>query len=196
MPRSAVSKRITKETSIEASLDLDGSGISDISTSIPFFDHMLTTFTKHSGIDLFVSATGDIQVDTHHLIEDTGIVIGGLLKECLGDKVGIARFASVSIPLDEALIDVALDLSGRAYIFYQVELQNQIVLGNPGYDPQLSEEFFRALCLNAEICLHIEMRRGKNPHHVHEATFKGVARALGAAKSIVGSDIPSTKGSL
>ncbi len=196
MNRYAESKRMTKETTIEASLEVDGIGNSDISTSIPFFDHMLTTFAKHSGIDIVVKAFGDIDVDAHHLVEDVGIVIGSLLQKALGNKVGIARFASISLVLDEALVDVAIDLSGRPFLFYDVVIENSFPLGNPGFDPQLAEEFFRAFCFGAGICLHIELRRGKNSHHVLEAAFKGVARTIGAAKFQSGTEIPSTKGVL
>ena len=196
MSRASKASRNTKETSITASLELDGSGEHSISTQVPFFDHMLGQLAKHSGCDIEVTATGDIEVDAHHLIEDVGIVLGGLFGEALGDKAGIARFASVSLPLDEALVDVALDLSGRAYLYYSVNTANMAPLGSPSMDPQLAEEFFRAFSNAAGICLHIELRRGVNAHHVLEATFKAVARAIGTAKVVVGSGVPSTKGVL
>ncbi len=196
MSRAAQMSRNTKETSIVASLEVDGSGKFAISTMVPFFDHMLGQLAKHSGCDIEVAATGDIEVDAHHLIEDVGIVLGGLLREALGDKVGIARFSSVAIPLDEALVDVALDLSGRAFLYYDVDTANLAPLGSPAMDPQLAEEFFRAFCNAAGICMHIELRRGVNGHHIIEATFKAVARAIGEAKAVVGSGVPSTKGVL
>ena len=196
MSRSAATKRVTKETQISARVDLDGTGVHNVATMVPFFDHMLGQLAKHGSCDIELQATGDIEVDAHHLIEDVGIVLGQLFAQALGDKVGITRFASVSVPLDEALVDVALDLSGRAYLYYAVDTTNMAPLGSPAMDPQLGEEFFRAFCHSANICLHIDLRRGVNAHHILEATFKAVARAIASAKVIVGDSVPSTKGVL
>lgn len=196
MARSASAERNTAETRISARLELDGAGTWSVGTGIPFFDHMLAQLAKHGGLDLEVKAEGDIEVDAHHLVEDVGIVLGGLLGEALGAKAGIARYASVAIPLDEALVSVALDLSGRPYLHYQVDTTSMAPLGSPAMDPQLAEEFFRAFVNVAGICLHVELVRGKNAHHVLEASFKAVARAIRAAKVVEGTEVPSTKGVL
>ena len=197
MSRSATRTRSTKETRIEVDLELDGTGDSDIATGIPFFDHMVAQLGRHGGFDLRVKADGDLEVDTHHTIEDVGIALGEALREALGDKAGVRRFASMSLPLDEALIDVALDLSGRAFLVYEVELPlDAVALGSPAFEPQLAEEFWRALATAAAITLHIRMRAGRNTHHILEATFKGVARCLRDAVRVEGGAIPSTKGAL
>ena len=196
MARSAIAERNTAETRIAARLELDGSGTWSVDTGIPFFDHMLAQLAKHGGLALEVKAQGDIEVDSHHLVEDVGIVLGGLLREALGAKEGLARYSSVAIPLDEALVSVALDLSGRPYLHYQVDTTSMAPLGNPAMAPQLAEEFFRAFVNSAGICLHIELVRGKNAHHVLEAAFKAVARAIRAAKVVEGTGVPSTKGVL
>ncbi len=196
MARSAIAERNTAETRIAARLELDGSGTWSVETGIPFFAHMLAQLAKPGGLALEVKAQGDIEVDSHHLVEDVGIVLGGLLREALGAKEGLARYASVAIPLDEALVSVALDLSGRPYLHYQVDTTSMAPLGNPAMDPQLAEEFFRAFVNSAAICLHIELVRGKNAHHVLEAAFKAVARAIRAAKVVEGTGVPSTKGVL
>ena len=197
MTRSATRSRSTKETRIEVELLLDGSGESDVATGIPFFDHMVAQLGRHGGFDLRLKADGDLDVDTHHTIEDVGIALGEALREALGDKAGVRRFASMSLPLDEALIDVALDLSGRAYLVYEVELPTDAVaLGSPAFEPQLAEEFWRAFATAAAITLHIRMRAGRNTHHILEATFKGVARCLRDAVRVEGGSIPSTKGAL
>jgi imidazoleglycerol-phosphate dehydratase len=192
--------RETKETRIEISLDLDGGGSAgeaDVATGIPFFDHMLAQLGRHGGFDLSVKAQGDLAVDTHHTIEDTGILLGESLAEALGDKAGVRRFASMSLPLDEALIEVALDLSGRAYLAYDVEFAPDTpLLGSPGFDPQLAEEFWRAFVTSAGMTLHITRRAGRNTHHVLEASFKGVARCLRDAVRVEGGGVPSTKGML
>jgi imidazoleglycerol-phosphate dehydratase len=187
--------RVTKETSIEIRLDLDGTGETSVSTGVPFFDHMVSQLGRHAGFDLDLKATGDLDVDTHHTVEDVGIALGECLREALGDKSGVRRFASISVPLDEALIDVALDLSGRPYLLYEVEPGGE-ALGVPPFDPQLAEEFWRAFVTCAAITLHLRMRSGKNNHHILEASFKGVARALRDAVRIEGGGVPSTKGSL
>jgi len=195
--RRAERRRSTKETEIVVTLDLDGRGQVDVATGLPFFDHMIEQLGRHGGFDLSVSARGDLAVDAHHTVEDVGIVIGECLAAALGDKAGIARFASLAVPLDEALIEVALDLSGRPYLAYHVDFAPDTAgLGSPPFDPQLAEEFFRALATAGACTLHVNKREGKNTHHVVEATFKGVARALRQAVAIEGGGIPSTKGAL
>jgi len=193
--RTATRSRVTKETSIEIELDLDGTGVATVGTGLPFFDHMLAQLGKHGGFDLTLSAQGDLEVDAHHTVEDVGIALGECLKEALGDKAGVRRFASVSLPLDESLVDVALDLSGRPYLHYAVEPGSE-PLGTPPFDPQLAEEFWRAFATSAALTLHLDLRRGKNPHHILEASFKAVARALRDAVRVEGSGVPSTKGRL
>src|SRR5437660_4276271 len=166
-------------------------------TGIPFYDHMLAQLGKHGGFDLTVNAKGDLSVDTHHTVEDVGILLGETFKEAMGDKAGVRRFASISVPLDEALIDVALDLSGRPYLHYDVEPGGE-PLGLPPFDPQLAEEFWRAFVTTAALTLHLRMVSGKNSHHILEASFKGVARALRDAVrvEVAGGAVPSTKGTL
>ena len=188
--RKAVRHRTTKETEIEVRLDVDGTGRTDVSTGLPFFDHMLSQLGRHGGFDLELRATGDLEVDAHHTVEDTGIVLGAALAEALGDKAGVRRFASALLPLDEALIQIALDLSGRPYLVYEVETAPERI---GTFDPQLAEEFFRAFVTTAGITLHVKSLSGRNGHHVLEACFKGVARALRDAVRIEGGGIPSTK---
>jgi len=195
--RRATRERATKETTIEASLLIDGTGQVDVSTGLPFFDHMVEQLGRHASFDLRVQARGDLHVDAHHTVEDVGIVLGGCLAEALGDKRGIRRFASMLLPLDEALIEVALDLSGRPFLAYGLDFAPDTVgLGTPPFDPQLAEEFWRAFATAGNLTLHIRRREGKNTHHMLEATFKGVARSLRDAVRIEGRGIPSTKGSL
>jgi imidazoleglycerol-phosphate dehydratase len=193
MQRRSEQRRATKETTIELSLDVDGGGSSSASTGIPFFDHMLEQLGKHGGFDLRVVATGDLDVDLHHTVEDVGIVLGTALKEALGDKAGVRRFASSLVPLDEALVQVALDLSGRPFLVYEVDPVAEWI---GTFDPQLAEEFWRAFAFGAGITLHIRSISGRNGHHVIEASFKGVARALRDAVKVEGSEVPSTKGTL
>ncbi|MEA2827037.1 MAG: imidazoleglycerol-phosphate dehydratase [Actinomycetota bacterium] len=193
--RVATRSRVTKETSIEIRLDLDGAGDTSVATGVPFFDHMISQLGRHGGFDLDLKASGDLDVDTHHTVEDVGIALGECLREALGDKAGVRRFASISVPLDEALIEVALDLSGRPFLHYEVEPGGD-ALGTPPFDPQLAEEFWRAFVTAAAITLHLRMRSGKNNHHILEASFKGVARALRDAVRVEGGGVPSTKGSL
>jgi imidazoleglycerol-phosphate dehydratase len=195
MTRQASCERTTRETSIRIRLDVDGEGRADVATGLPFFDHMLAQLGKHGGFDLTVKATGDLDVDAHHTVEDVGIALGQVLVDALGDKAGIRRFASIALPLDEALIDVALDLSGRPFLAYEVSPAPE-PLGTPPFDPQLAEEFWRAFATSAGITLHLRQISGKNPHHVLEASFKGVARCLRDAVRIDGSAVPSTKGVL
>jgi imidazoleglycerol-phosphate dehydratase len=164
---------------------------------LPFFDHMVEQLGKHASFDLSVKAQGDLQIDAHHTVEDVGIVIGGCLAEALGDKAGIRRFASILLPLDEALIEVALDLSGRPYLAYGLDFAPDTPgLGSPPFDPQLAEEFWRAFATAANLTMHIRRLEGKNTHHMLEASFKGVARCLRDAVRIEGGGVPSTKGSL
>jgi imidazoleglycerol-phosphate dehydratase len=190
--------RATKETSIDVSLDVDGSGQIEVSTGIPFFDHMVSQLGKHGGWDLAVDAKGDLEVDTHHTVEDVGIAVGEAFRQAVGDKAGVRRFASIAVPLDEALVEVALDLSGRPFVHYEVALPSDAQpLGTPGFEPQLGEEFWRAFATAAAVTLHIRLRSGRNTHHILEASFKGVARALRDAVRIEGGgSVPSTKGVL
>lgn len=195
--RTATTQRRTKETTIDASLAVDGTGAVDVSTGLPFFDHMVEQLGRHASFDLSVHAEGDLHVDAHHTVEDVGIVLGACLAEALGDKRGIRRFASMLLPLDEALIEVALDLSGRPFLAYGIEFAPDTAgLGTPPFDPQLAEEFWRAFATAGNLTLHIHRRQGKNTHHMLEAGFKGVARCLRDAVRIEGGGIPSTKGSL
>jgi imidazoleglycerol-phosphate dehydratase len=193
MSRSSHQHRVTKETAIDLDLEVDGSGAASAGTGIPFFDHMLEQLGKHGGFDLRIVASGDLAVDTHHTVEDVGIVLGTALKEALGDKAGVRRFASALVPLDEALVQVALDLSGRPFLVYEVDPVAEWI---GTFDPQLTEEFWRAFAFGAGITLHIRSVSGRNGHHVIEASFKGVARALRDAVRIEGTGVPSTKGTL
>ncbi|MFZ0170707.1 MAG: imidazoleglycerol-phosphate dehydratase HisB [Acidimicrobiales bacterium] len=197
MSRTSQRHRATAESNVSIRLDLDSSTPPVVSTGLPFFDHMLCQLGKHSGVTLEVTATGDLQVDPHHTVEDVGIVLGETLAEALGEKAGVRRFASVSLPLDETLVNVALDLSGRSYLRYDVEMgPDSAGLGSPPFEPQLAEEFWRAFVNGAKLTLHITLAYGRNPHHILEASFKGVARALREAMRIEGDGVPSTKGML
>jgi imidazoleglycerol-phosphate dehydratase len=191
--RSAQLQRATKETTVELDLGVDGTGTTTIATGIPFFDHMLEQLGKHAGFDLRIEATGDLEVDLHHTVEDVGIVLGNALREALGDKRGVRRFANSLVPLDEALVQVALDLSGRPFLVYDVEPVAEWI---GTFDPQLAEEFWKGFVDGARVTLHIRSVTGKNGHHVIEASFKGVARALRDAVRVEGGDVPSTKGTL
>jgi imidazoleglycerol-phosphate dehydratase len=195
--RRASKDRTTKETTIAASLTVDGSGQVDVATGLPFFDHMVEQLARHASFDLSLTAKGDLHVDAHHTVEDVGIVLGGCLAEALGDKSGVRRFASMLLPLDEALMAVAVDLSGRPYLAYGLEFAPDTAgLGSPPFDPQLAEEFWRAFATAGNLTLHIRRLEGKNTHHMLEASFKGVARCLRDAVRVEGGGIPSTKGSL
>jgi len=196
MSRSATTTRVTKETSIELSLELDGSGAVSVSTGIPFYDHMLEQVGKHGGFDLRVVATGDLHIDTHHTVEDVAIALGEAFRGALGDKAGVRRFASGLYPLDEALVEVALDLSGRPFVVWEVEMPECLPLGDPPFDPQLAEHAISSFATAAGITLHITLRRGRNVHHIIEATFKGLARCLRDAVRVEGDSVPSTKGVL
>ena len=193
MTRKAELHRETKETTIDVALVLEGRGTTTISTGIPFFDHMLEQLGKHAGFNLGVTATGDLEVDLHHTVEDVGIVLGQALREALGDKTGVRRFANTLVPLDEALVQVALDLSGRPFLVYEVEPVAEWI---GTFDPQLAEEFWKGFVDGARVTLHIRSVSGKNGHHVIEASFKGVARALYDAVKVEGHGVPSTKGTL
>ncbi|HET7398508.1 MAG TPA: imidazoleglycerol-phosphate dehydratase HisB [Intrasporangium sp.] len=198
-PRTARISRTTKESSIELTLDLDGTGESDVSTGAPFFDHMLASLAKHSLVDLTVKATGDIEVDVHHTVEDTAIVLGQALREALGDKAGISRFGDALVPLDEALCQAVVDLAGRPYVVHEGEPAGQeYVLIGGHFTGSMTRHVFEALAFNAGICLHVRVLAGRDPHHIVEAQFKAVARALRAAierdSRVVG--IPSAKGAL
>lgn len=199
-PTARVSRRsrTTKETQIEVVLDLDGSGTTAIDTGIPFYDHMLDQLGRHGGFDLTVKAVGDLHIDTHHTVEDTAIVVGQALAEALGDKAGVRRFASGLYPLDEALVQVALDLSGRPFFVWDVTLPEAIPLGSPPFDPSLAEHALQSLATSAGITLHVSLVSGRNVHHIIEAAFKGVARCLRDAVRVEvgGGAVPSTKGTL
>jgi len=193
MSRSAHLERETKETKIDLTLEIDGTGAARAATGIPFFDHMLEQVGKHAGFDLAIDAEGDLEIDLHHTVEDVGIVLGTALKDALGDKAGVRRFASALVPLDEALVQVALDLSGRPFLVYEVDPISEWI---GTFDPQLMEEFWRAFTFSAAMTLHLRSLSGKNGHHIIEASCKGVARALRDAVRVEGTGVPSTKGSL
>jgi len=191
--RRAQINRSTKEVTVDVTLALDGTGDASAKTGIPFFDHMLEQLGKHAGFDLKVRAKGDLEVDAHHTVEDTGIAIGEAVSAALGDKKGIARFGNAVVPLDEALVQVALDLSARPYLAHDVDSRSKVI---GAYDTRLTEEFVRAFCQAAGATVHVRMLSGRNPHHIVEAEFKALARALGEACRVTGSGIPSTKGKL
>lgn len=195
MPRNGSCERKTKETTISADIDLDGEGTTSISTGLPFFDHMLELMFRHALVDIELKASGDLQVDSHHTVEDTGLAIGTALEEALGDKKGISRFGAALVPMDECLAEVAMDISGRPYLSYTVAVEPE-PLGN--FEPALARDFFQALSNEAGITLHIELRRADGVHHGLEAVFKAVGRALKQAVSLDPrvKDIPSTKGTI
>ena len=193
MTREAKCTRTTKETKIESCLVLEGSGKADIDTGIGFFDHMLELFAFHSGFDLTVKAEGDLDVCDHHTIEDCGIVLGSLLKECLGERRGIQRYGSFRMPMDETLAAADLDISGRPYLVFNCEFRRE----NIGtMSTEMVREFLRAFAFNAGITLHINVFYGENDHHKAEAVFKALARALREAVRVTGTEIPSSKGML
>ena len=193
MGRSATHNRKTRETEVEVRLDLDGSGSADIDTGVPFFDHMLDQLARHGRLDLGVRTRGDLEVDAHHTVEDTGIALGQALAEALGDKAGIERFGDATVPIDEALARVAVDVSGRPYLVYDADTPVELV---GTYETTLTKHFFEALVANSRITLHVTLLAGDNSHHIHEAVFKGVAVALRRAVRVTGVGVPSTKGTL
>ena len=195
-PRRSTRQRTTAETSIDLMLDLDGSGITDVSTGIPFYDHMLSQVGKHGGFDLTIRAVGDVHIDTHHTVEDVAIAFGEALREALGDKAGVRRFASGLFPLDEALCEIALDLSGRPFVVWDVEIPECLPLGEPAFDPQLAEHAVSSLATAAGLTLHVTLKHGRNVHHIVECVFKGLGRCLRDAVRIEGGGVPSTKGVL
>ncbi|MEJ0045497.1 MAG: imidazoleglycerol-phosphate dehydratase HisB [Rhodospirillales bacterium] len=195
-PRSATVSRRTSETDITLTLALDGSGQAGIETGVGFFDHMLTAFARHGLFDLSLTARGDLHIDAHHTVEDVGIVLGQAFSEALGDRRGITRFGQALVPMDEALAEAAVDISGRGHLAWSVKFGRE-QLG--GMDTQLFEEFFRAFCGNARLALHVTSRAGSNAHHIAESCFKAAARALRMAVSVdprAADAIPSTKGAL
>ncbi len=196
MNRVGEAQRETKETRVRVRLALDGTGRPDIKTGIGFFDHMLEALARHSLIDLEVQASGDLHVDAHHTVEDVGIVLGQALARALGDRSGIRRYGEATVPLDDALARVVVDVSGRPYLAYHAEPPTWQKLGD--YDVALTPEFFRALATHAGLTLHVDLLRGQNAHHAIEAVFKAAARALGEATSLDPRvrDVPSTKGTL
>jgi len=192
--RRASVERTTKETSVRVAIGLDGRVAVKVDTGIPFFDHMLSQLGTHAGFDLEVHARGDLEVDAHHTVEDVGLALGQAFAEALGDKAGIRRFASIAVPLDEALVEVALDLSGRPYVVHEVPVPAEQI---GAYDPGLTEDFVRAFATEAGITLHVRLRDGRSPHHIVEAEFKALAKALGDATRMTGgAGPPSTKGTL
>jgi imidazoleglycerol-phosphate dehydratase len=192
--RTATVTRTTKETDVHVQLTIDGAGTASADTGLPFFDHMLQQLGTHAGFDLNVSAKGDLGIDGHHTVEDVGIAVGQALAEALADKTGIRRFASITVPLDEAAVEVALDLSGRPFVVHEVEIPAEMI---GTFDTGLVEDFIRAFATTAQMTLHVRLRSGRSPHHVVEAEFKALAKALGDACSLTGrASTPSTKGTL
>jgi imidazoleglycerol-phosphate dehydratase len=189
-------RRTTKETDLHVLVDLDGRGMATVHTGIGFFDHMLEALARHGLLDLTVQARGDLHVDGHHTVEDTGIALGQALARSLGDRAGIRRYGDALVPLDEALVRAVIDVSGRPHLTYQIDIPKWQMLGD--YDVFLTPEFFRALVLNAGLTAHLDLVRGDNPHHIVEAAFKAFGRALDAATELDPrvTGVPSTKGTL
>ena len=196
MSRIGEIRRTTKETDLHVIVALDGQGVSRVHTGLGFFDHMLDALARHALLDLTVEAKGDLHVDGHHTVEDTGIALGMALERALGDRAGIRRYADAMVPLDDALVRAVVDVSGRPYLSYAVDIPKWQMLGD--YDVFLTPEFFRAVVLNAGLTVHMDLIRGDNPHHIVEAAYKAFARALDGATSIDPrvTGVPSTKGSL
>ncbi len=192
--RRATVERGTKEVTVRVELAIDGSGTAEADTGLPFFDHMLKQLGAHARFDLDVRANGDLEVDAHHTVEDVGIAVGLALSQALGDKAGIRRFGDAAVPLDETLVQVALDLSGRPFVVHEVPVPAELI---GTYDPGLTEDFMRALATEAGMTLHARLVSGRSPHHIVEAEFKSLARALGDACALTGGTAaPSTKGML
>jgi imidazoleglycerol-phosphate dehydratase len=197
MTRSARVGRVTTETQVIVELGLDGAGVAQADTGVPFFDHMLSQLGRHASLDLTVQARGDIEVDAHHTVEDTAIALGQALREALGDKAGICRFGDALVPLDETLVRAAVDLSGRPYVVHTEPEPMAPLIGT--YDTTLTGHFFESFAHAAGICVHLDVLRGRNPHHIVEAQFKAFARALRTAAAPdprAGGSVPSTKGVL
>lgn len=191
--RQASVGRSTNETNVRIELTLDGSGTATADTGLPFFDHMLQQLGTHGGFDLTVEAKGDLDVDGHHTVEDVGLALGQALRQALGDKRGIRRFASITVPLDEAAVEVALDLSGRPFVVHEVDVPAETI---GTFDSGLTEDFVRAFATAAEMTLHVRLVSGRSPHHVVEAEFKALATCLRWAVAVGDGDVPSTKGTL
>lgn len=193
MPRTASTERATKETRISCNVDIDGAGRADISLPLPFFRHMLEAFTKYSAMDVRLHGDGDVDVDTHHLVEDTGIVLGTAVSQALGQRVGIARFGHAYAPLDESLVRAVVDYSNRPHVVYEMEaLQGRI----NDFDVAVLQEFVRGYAQAAGVSLHLDLIRGENLHHMAEAAFKALGLATRMALQVIGGGIPSTKGTL
>jgi imidazoleglycerol-phosphate dehydratase len=195
-PRQARVERKTRETEVAVHLNVDGTGSAKVTTPIPFFSHMLEAWAKHGLIDLHVEAAGDVEVDIHHTVEDVGIVLGQSLRKALGDKKGVVRFGAAWVPMDEALVSAVVDLSGRPFLVFNVPVARTRV---SNFDLDMLQEFFRAFAFNAELTLHVTMHYGHNLHHITEALFKAVGRAVAEATRVnarIGGVVPSTKGSL
>jgi imidazoleglycerol-phosphate dehydratase len=193
--RSSVVDRTTKESDVHVELALDGTGVVEVDTGVPFFDHMVSQLGKHGGFDLVVRTKGDLEVDAHHTVEDTSIALGQALREALGDKAGIRRFGDALVPLDETLVQAAVDLSGRPYVVHEEPTLVELI---GSYDTTLTRHIWESLTASAQICLHVRVITGRNAHHVVEAQFKAVARALRDAVALDArvTGVPSTKGTL
>lgn len=196
MSRTATVERTTKETSITVELNIDGQGSAEVSTGIPFYDHMIDQVARHGGFDLKLVAKGDLHIDTHHTVEDVALALGEAFRKAVGDRAGVRRFSSGRYPLDEAVVDIVLDLSGRPFVNWEVPIPECLPLGNPAFDPNLAEHAISSFATAANITLHVTLVRGSNVHHIVEAAFKGLGRSLRDAVRIEGGGVPSTKGVL
>ncbi|MFM7411069.1 MAG: imidazoleglycerol-phosphate dehydratase HisB [Actinomycetota bacterium] len=196
MSRTATVERTTKETSITVELNIDGTGSAEVSTGIPFYDHMIDQVARHGGFDLKLLAKGDLHIDTHHTVEDVALALGEAFRKAVGDRAGVRRFSSGRYPLDEAVIDIVLDLSGRPFVYWKVPIPECLPLGNPPFDPNLAEHAISSFATAANITLHVTLVRGSNVHHIVEAAFKGLGRSLRDAVRVEGGGVPSTKGVL
>jgi imidazoleglycerol-phosphate dehydratase len=196
MSRTATVERTTRETSITVELHIDGQGSAEVSTGIPFYDHMIDQVARHGGFDLKLVAKGDLHIDTHHTVEDVALALGEAFRKAVGDRAGVRRFASGRYPLDEAVVDIVLDLSGRPFVYWEVPIPECLPLGNPAFDPKLAEHAISSFATAANITLHVTLVRGSNVHHIVEAAFKGLGRSLRDAVRIEAGGVPSTKGVL